>query len=116
LLPGDVEESGEAALLSRGSRGLRADVLVVAHHGGRTSSTRAFLDAVRPGIALLPIGYRNRYRFPHADVLSRLAEAGATTFDTARDGAISVKFDGKRGIQGPRLERRASRRIWRARN
>ncbi len=116
LLPGDLEEAGEAALVLREAEGLRAEVLVVPHHGGRTSSSRGFLDAVDPGIALIPVGYRNRYRFPHAKVLRRLAETGVATFDTAHHGAISLKFDGKQGIQRPRLERRASSHIWRARD
>jgi competence protein ComEC len=116
LLPGDLEESGEAALVLREADGLRAEVLVVPHHGGRSSSSRGLLDAVRPGIALIPIGYRNRYGFPHRDVIRRLTEAGATIFDTARHGAITVKFDGTRGIQKPRLERTAHSRIWRIRD
>jgi competence protein ComEC len=111
-----LEEAGEAALVLREAEGLRAEVLVVPHHGGRTSSSRGFLDAVGPGIALIPVGYRNRYRFPHAKVLRRLAETGVATFDTAHHGAISLKFDGKQGIQRPRLERRASSHIWRARD
>ncbi len=116
LLPGDVEKRGEAAMLSRAEEGLRAEVLVVPHHGGRSSSSEPFLDAVRPRMALFPVGYRNRHRFPHGEVVRRLADRGVEMFDTARHGAITLKIDGEWGIQEPRLERIASSRIWRARD
>jgi competence protein ComEC len=114
LLPGDLEERGEAALVSRLGEGLRAEVLVLAHHGGRSSSSDAFLDAVRPHMALIPVGYRNRFQFPHAEVLERLADRGVEIFDTASHGAITLKIGAGRGFQRPRLERAASARIWRA--
>ena len=116
LLAGDVEAHAEASMLSRLGQGLRAEVLVVPHHGGRGSSSEAFLDAVRPRMALLPVGYRNRYRFPHRQIVRRFAERGVALFDTARHGAISVAFDGQRGVQKPRLERISDARIWRARD
>ncbi|NCF81849.1 MAG: DNA internalization-related competence protein ComEC/Rec2 [Proteobacteria bacterium] len=116
VLPGDVEELGEADVVSREKQSLQAEVLVVAHHGGRSSTSEAFLEAVSPRIALLGVGYRNRYRFPHADVIRRLTDRGVEIFDTARHGAISLRFDGRVGILGPRLERVESRRIWRSRD
>lgn len=114
LLAGDLEARGEAAMVSRMGQGLRADVLVVPHHGGRSSSGEAFLDAVRPRMALIPVGYRNRHRFPHAEVLERLNHRGVEIFDTATHGAITLKVGPERGFQRPRLERAASRRMWRA--
>ncbi len=116
LLAGDVQAHAEAAMLSRLRQGLRSEVLVVPHHGGRGSSSEAFLDAVRPRMALLPVGYRNRYRFPHPETVRRFAERGVELFDTARDGAITVAIGGQRGVQEPRLERIAGARIWRARD
>jgi competence protein ComEC len=115
LLPGDVETSGEAALVLREAQGLRAEVLVVPHHGGRSSSTPAFLDAVGPRMALFPVGYRNRHGFPHGQVVRRLADRGVEMFDTARHGAITLKFDSSHGIQRPRLERTVDGHIWRTR-
>jgi competence protein ComEC len=115
LLPGDVEKRAEAAMVSRSRARLRAEVLVVPHHGSSSSSSAPFLDAVRPEMAIFPVGYRNRYRFPHAQVLRRLSERSVQIFDTARHGAITLEVDGERGIQMPRLERIASSRIWRAR-
>jgi len=116
LLPGDVEKRAEAAMVARVGEGLRAAVLVVPHHGGRSSSSGPFLDEVRPRMALFALGYRNRYRFPHRQVVRRLTDRGVEMFDTARHGAVTVKFDAKHGVQRPRLERMACARIWRARD
>ena len=115
LLPGDLEERGERDLVSWMGERLRADVLVAAHHGGRSSSGHGLLDAVGPRMALIAVGYRNRHRFPHGEVLERLNDRGVEIFDTATDGAISLEIGPGRGLQRPRLERAASRRIWRAR-
>jgi len=75
LLTGDVEAPGEARLVARAradlGASLRSDVLVVPHHGSRTSSTDAFLDAVRPRVAVIQVGYRSRYGHPAPDVVAR---------------------------------------------
>jgi competence protein ComEC len=115
LLTGDVERRAEAAMLSRTPAKLRAEVLVVPHHGSRSSSTATFLDAVQPRVALIPVAYRNRYRFPHASVLARLAAREVRVLDTARHGAISVEVEREAGIRVSRLERVARSRIWRVR-
>nr|WP_283254300.1 DNA internalization-related competence protein ComEC/Rec2 [Ramlibacter paludis] len=70
LLAGDIEKPQEAALLEAPGR-LKADVLLVPHHGSRTSSSEAFLDAVAPRAALVQAGYRNRFGHPAADVVAR---------------------------------------------
>jgi competence protein ComEC len=89
LIPADVEADGERELLVSRSD-LTADVLVVPHHGSRTSSTPAFLAAVRPAFAVLTVGYRNRFGHPHPDVSARYAAAGVTVSRTDRDGAVSI--------------------------
>ena len=80
LLTGDVEAPGEARLLARAradaSATLRSDILVVPHHGSRTSSTDAFLAAVAPGVAVIQVGYRSRYGHPAPDVVARYAAHG----------------------------------------
>ncbi len=83
LLTGDVEAPGEARLVARArarpadpTSTLRSDVLVVPHHGSRTSSTDAFLDAVRPAVAVIQVGYRSRYGHPAPDVVARYAAHG----------------------------------------
>src|SRR5690606_21294711 len=70
LLPGDVEEIGELALLESGAD-LRADLLKAPHHGSRTSSTAAFVEAVGSAHVVFCVGHRNRFGFPHEDVVER---------------------------------------------
>jgi competence protein ComEC len=83
---------------------------VVPHHGSRSSSTGAFLDTVRPRLALLPVGYRNRYRHPDPGVVSRYRERGIALADSPEGGAIRVQFDAR----GMRVERYRDthRRYW----
>ena len=83
LLTGDVEAPGEARLVARAhaspldpSAALRSDILVVPHHGSHTSSTDAFLDAVRPAVAVIQVGYRSRYGHPAPDVVARYVAHG----------------------------------------
>ncbi len=79
LLTGDAERDLEEELLARvGPAGLRAEVLKVAHHGSRTSSTPAFIDAVRPLVAVVSAGHRNRFGHPHPRTLGTLAEKGVS--------------------------------------
>jgi competence protein ComEC len=88
LLPGDIEAEQEAALLQRSPPGsLRSDVLVVPHHGSRTSSTEAFLRAVQPGVAVVQAGYRSRFGHPAPDVMARYAALGIPVVRTDRCGA-----------------------------
>ncbi len=94
LLVGDAERAEEAWLLER-DVDLRADVLKVGHHGSATSSTLAFLEAVRPSIALISVGAGNRYGHPSADVLRALAGSGADVLRTDLLGSIVVRTDGE---------------------
>jgi competence protein ComEC len=111
LLTGDIEKAAEALMVERGGMDLRADVLLAPHHGSRTSSTAALLDAVRPGLVVVAAGYRNRFGHPRADVLGRYSAAGAKVLRTDLDGAVMVRL-GSEGIQA-RGERTASPRYWR---
>jgi competence protein ComEC len=110
LLPGDIAARAERELLLRAGEQLRADVLVVPHHGSKSSSTEIFLDTVRPRVALLPVGYRNRYHHPHPRVVARYRERGIVLEDSATAGAITVQL-GKQGLQRHRY-RETQRRYW----
>ena len=93
LIPGDLEASGEAALLQallRGGDDLGADVLALPHHGSRTSSSRAFLRAVRPRVAVASAPCRGRFGMPHREVLDRARELGIPVWWTGRDGAVLI--------------------------
>ena len=87
LLAGDIEAAQEAALLGRLGPALASSVLLVPHHGSRTSSTRPWLTAVAPQWAVVQAGYRSRYGHPAADVMGRYDEQGIKVVRTDRCGA-----------------------------
>ena len=88
LLPGDIEAEQESALVRRSAPGsLRSDILVVPHHGSRTSSTAAFLRAVQPQVAVVQAGYRSRFGHPAPDVMARYEALGIPVVRTDRCGA-----------------------------
>lgn len=89
LLPGDLETAGESLLAPRDAS---AGLLVVGHHGSRSSSGRAFLAAVRPGVAVASAGAGNPWGHPHPEVRDALRAAGARWWDTPRHGAVRVAF------------------------
>jgi len=88
LMTGDIEAAQEAWLLEQtGPAGLRVDALVAPHHGSLTSSSEAFLDAVRPGLVWVQSGFLNRYGHPHRRVLERYAQRGIQMLNTVDCGA-----------------------------
>lgn len=93
LLMGDAEDELEREMLRSGAD-VRADALKVGHHGSKTSTSDAFLAAVRPAIAVISVGSKNRYGHPHQMVLDRLRAAGIRIFRTDRDGDITFVSDG----------------------
>jgi len=112
LLPGDISSKAEPAVAAAVGAGL-PPVLVVPHHGSKTSSGAAFIAALRPSLALVSAGWRNRFGHPRAEVLARYAEAGVPLFNTAVEGAVEVEFP----VDGtPRRQpgwRRRQPRYWR---
>ena len=93
LLVGDIESPQEARLVGAGAN-LRADLLLVPHHGSKTSSSAAFLDAVQPQEAWVQSGYRNRYGHPAAEVLQRYQARGILVRDSPHCGAMRWQSDG----------------------
>ena len=112
LLTGDIEARSEAELITRHAHALAADLLVVPHHGSKTSSTPGFVAAVAPRVAVFTTGYRNRFGHPRADVVARYAAAGSTRLRTDLEGALTVDFEPGKALLA-RLERRAQPRYWR---
>lgn len=94
LLSGDIEKETEAVLIEQALKGaeLKSQVLIAPHHGSRTSSTTAFIDAVAPELVLFPAGLNNRYGFPKPDVVARYQARNIEYFTTGREGQISVSF------------------------
>ncbi|MCP5284121.1 MAG: DNA internalization-related competence protein ComEC/Rec2 [Burkholderiaceae bacterium] len=106
LLTGDLEAAQEAALALADTSGmLRADVMMVPHHGSRTSSTAVFLDRVAPRIAFVQAAYRSRFGHPAPDVLARYAERGITVVRSDSCGAWTWDGDGP-GVCTRQLRRR----------
>jgi competence protein ComEC len=95
FLPGDAERTLENEFVYDESIG-KIDVLKVAHHGGRTSSTYEFLERTQPSVALISAGVGNRYNHPHPEVLDRLAAKRTAVLRTDRLGRITVRTDGRR--------------------
>ena len=95
LLTGDIEAKSEAALVRKRRQELNADVLVVPHHGSRTSSTHEFIRAVTPSIAIIGCGYRNRFGHPRADIVARYTNQGIEVVRTDLAGAVEITFDGR---------------------
>jgi competence protein ComEC len=104
LLTGDIERGTELALARAGLA--RAEVLLVPHHGSRTSSSAELLSAVSPQHAIAAVGYRSRFGHPHPEVLGRYAAAGLEPLRTDRDGAVTVRL----GAGAPALEAERARR------
>jgi competence protein ComEC len=94
LLTGDIERDAEAALVAS-REDLRSDVLKVAHHGSRTSSTEAFVAAARPAVAVVSVGLASPYGHPDRNVVARLRDAGALVLTTGERGTITVSTDGR---------------------
>ncbi len=90
LLCGDIEKDAEAGLVGGFSTRLSSSVLKIPHHGSRTSSSAAFLDAVQPGIAVISAPAFSSYGFPHREVIERLKQRGIRWLTTARRGGIMI--------------------------
>ena len=95
FLSGDVERGIEQEMLYTNELH-STDVLKVAHHGSRTSSTEEFLSAVQPAFALISAGFENSYGHPHPTVVERLREHHAAILRTDRDGLITIRTDGRK--------------------
>jgi competence protein ComEC len=101
LLTGDIEKEAEASILQQAGQ-VQADVLVVPHHGSRSSSSTAFIKAVAPRLALYPAGYRNRYHHPSDNVVQRYRSLLIPGYTTARSGRILVTFP---QLHHPKIDR-----------
>jgi competence protein ComEC len=95
LLTGDAEEPEEDWMRAYwGDTALRADVLKSGHHGSRTSSSPAFLDAVRPRVAVISVGAGNTYGLPSRSVIESYVERGMFVLRTDELGSVVVSTDG----------------------
>jgi competence protein ComEC len=109
LLTGDMEAKAEHALLQAEVLE-QTTVVLVPHHGSRSSSTAAFIARLRPRHVLYATGRYNRWGFPKRDVMARWRALGATAWDTAVDGAVRVHFPADRSVV--RLSGHRRRHYW----
>ena len=108
LLTGDVERAAELEMLR--AEVLKSEVLLVPHHGSRSSSSPEFLAAVAPRWAIVPVGYRSRFGHPNPHVLERYRAAGARILRTDLEGAVTVRLSNSE--TRVTAERRARGRYW----
>jgi competence protein ComEC len=111
VLTGDIESPVEA-MLSRTDVLAPTDIVLVPHHGSRTSSNRVFVNTIRPKVAIVSAGFKNRWGFPKEDVVDKWETAGARVLNTADSGAISYRVCRDDGVRLLGLNRQDSRRFW----
>ncbi|MCL2225070.1 MAG: MBL fold metallo-hydrolase [Defluviitaleaceae bacterium] len=95
LFTGDAERPLEQWMVDNAYHQLRADVLKVGHHGSRTSTTEAFLNAVDPSIAVIQVGGNNRFGHPHDEVMERLYDRDIAIYRTDHHGTVRMITDGQ---------------------
>jgi competence protein ComEC len=111
LLPADIEQRGESALLQGIPDALRATILVAPHQGSRTSSSPGFVERVKPKVVIFPVGYRNRFGHPHETVVARYRALGSRIYRTDRDGALTLTIRAT-GSGSAAAWRATYRRYW----
>lgn len=95
LIPGDLETCGEQELLES-SQSLRSEVLVVSHHGSKEGTSAAFLERVRPTVAVISVGKGNPFGHPAPEIIARLRLTGSTVWRTDRHGLLRLFIEGNR--------------------
>ncbi|MER1999221.1 MAG: DNA internalization-related competence protein ComEC/Rec2 [Lysinibacillus sp.] len=94
LFTGDLEEAGEQALVASG-RIIPQTILKAGHHGSKTSSSEAFIQAAKPMVTIFMAGKKNRYNHPHPEILERFTKRGLYTLSTKENGTIEVRTNGE---------------------
>lgn len=95
LLTGDSPDEIEKYLVSLNSESLKSNVLKIAHHGSRTSTSEIFLGYTKPDYAVISVGKDNKYNHPHQEILDRLNQFGISILRTDEKGTIKIKSDGE---------------------
>ena len=96
LLPGDIMKKSEKILLDMAGNKVGSTILFSPHHGSKTSSSKKFLNMVKPSVIVISVGWKNRFRMPHKIVLKRYKELSCKVFRTDLHGAVTVSTDGKK--------------------
>ena len=109
LFTGDLEKAGEDRVVLGEGSNLKSHVLLVPHHGSKTSCSSAFLNHVRPRVCIISVGEGNAFGFPSVEVLDKLQSRGCEIFRTDRHGAVEVTLDAEEGELRPFKETGADR-------
>lgn len=112
LLTGDIGKKVEQHLVNTQKESLSASILVASHHGSKTSSSEIFLRAVNPQYILFATGYRNRFNFPHQEVVARCEKLGIKMYSTSDVGAITFTINNSNYLASPNKYREMYKRIW----
>ncbi len=111
VLTGDIESAVETSLARSGALS-PADIVLIPHHGSRTSSSDLFISTIRPKVAIVSAGFDNRWGFPKEDIVNAWANAGAEVLNTATSGAISYRICKDGGLRRLGLHRQAAHKYW----
>lgn len=95
LFTGDAEKEAEASIAARYGSELKSQVLKAPHHGSKTSSSAAYLRLVQPETCVISCGAGNDYGHPHKETLKKYAAIHAKTYETDKNGTITITSDGK---------------------
>ena len=95
LFPGDIKTPAEYELVSTVGDKLKTTVLLAPHHGSKTSSSERFLEKVKPEVVVISSRWNSRFGFPHPSVLKRYQDMGCRVLETAKNGAVSMRTDGR---------------------
>jgi competence protein ComEC len=112
LLTGDIAMNSESAVAAALQPG-PPTVLQVPHHGSKSSSSEGFIAAIKPELAIVSAGWRNRFGHPRPEVMQRYAAAGVPVFNTAVDGAVQIDFPATEAAYLAARWRLRERRYWR---
>jgi competence protein ComEC len=112
LIPGDIEKAVEKQMVKEKEAELDSDLVIIPHHGSKSSSSAQFIRAVSPKYAIVSAGYRNRYGFPNDKVVERWRSVGAVVLNTADLGAIEVEIDANGNVSTPIYHRLERLRYW----
>jgi competence protein ComEC len=120
LVLGDIESAAERDLLAMASlihqsnhgHAMQSDIVIVPHHGSKTSSSPDLVATLQARFAFIGVGADNRWGFPKPDVVERWRNAGASVYATDESGAIQITV-GLDGLHVPQAYREQHRRFWR---
>ena len=94
-LPGDISANIERQLISQSRPFASYNVLIAAHHGSKTASSKDFITWLKPQVVIFSTGLHNRYHFPHPAVIARYRQLASLMYNTAHDGAVHMEFNSK---------------------